>query len=101
MLTQIADDAMQDMAPPGGGEYGRGARRDVRNPALKLPAAAEIQALPREQRRPLGILLRQLAHQARDEAERSLRRNKPWMFVYFRVVSVYAKHIARVIDPRD
>lgn len=55
---------------PGGGEFGRGARREVRNPVLLLPAARSILALPVESRRPLGILLRQIADQANDSPRR-------------------------------
>ena len=86
-------------ALPGGGEFGRGARRDIRNPVLRLPAAQGIIDLPIEQRRPLGILLRELADQANDEAQRSWRRNKGIMAAYWKAVSVYAKHLARVVDP--
>lgn len=86
-------------AMPGGGEFGRGARREVRNPILLLPAAQGILALPVESRRPLGILLRQLADQANDQAQVSWKSNKGIMAAYWKAVSVYAKHLARVIDP--
>jgi hypothetical protein len=85
--------------PPGGGEYGRGARVDVRNPILRLPSMQTILALPVEQRRPLGILLRELADQANAEAERSRKRNKHMMYAYWKVAAVYVKHVARAIDP--
>lgn len=86
-------------ALPGGGEFGRSARREVRNPILLLPAAREILDLPIESRRPLGILLRQLADQASIQAQISWRRNKGIMAAYWKAVSVYAKHLARVVDP--
>jgi len=84
---------------PGGGEFGRGARREVRNPVLLLPAAQGILALPIDSRRPLGILLRQLADQANDQAQTSWKQNKGIMAAYWKAVSVYSKHLARVIDP--
>lgn len=84
---------------PGGGEYGRGARRDVRNPVLALPSAKKILDLPPEVRRPLGILLRELATDAADQAQRAWKSNKGIMAAYWKAVSVYAKHLARVIDP--
>lgn len=84
---------------PGGGEFGRGAKIDVRNPVLKLPAARAILDLPIEQRRPLGLLLRDLAHQADRDAEAAWRKRKGMMAAYWRIVSTYAKHLARVIDP--
>jgi hypothetical protein len=86
-------------AIPGGGEFGRGARLDVRNPVLRLPAAQTILELPAETRRPLGLLLRQLADQANAEAERSRKRNKHMMFAYWKVAAVYIKHVARAVDP--
>jgi hypothetical protein len=90
---------MSDRQLPGGGEFGRGARREVRNPVLRLPSARSILALPIETRRPLGLLLREIAAQAADEAQRSWKSNKGIMAAYWKAVSVYAKHLARVIDP--
>lgn len=90
---------MSDRRLPGGGEFGRGARREVRNPILRLEAARSICALPVETRRPLGILLRQLADQASEQATASWKSNKGIMAAYWKAVSVYAKHLAHVIDP--
>lgn len=84
---------------PGGGEYGRGARREVRNPVLALPSAKKILNLPPEVRQPLGTLLRELADDAAGQAQRSWKSNKGIMAAYWKAVSVYAKHLARVIDP--
>jgi hypothetical protein len=89
------------IALPGGGTFGRSARREVRNPVLALPAARAIQALPLEQRRPLGILLRELAVQAEHQADEAWRRRKGIMAAYWRAAAIYAKHIARVIDPKE
>lgn len=89
------------MPLPGGGAYGRSAKREVKNPALALPSARAIQSLPIEQRRPLGILLRELAFEAREEADRCWHGGKGMMAAYWRVVSVYAKHLACVIEPRS
>jgi hypothetical protein len=86
-------------ALPGGGEFGRGARREVRNPVLLLPAARAILELPIESRRPLGLFLRQLADQANEQAQISWKQNKGIMAAYWKAVSVYSKHLARVIDP--
>lgn len=84
---------------PSGVDFGRSQRREVRNPVLRLPAAQAIVGLPIEQRRPLGILLRELADQANDQAEISWGQKKGIMAAYWKAVSVYAKHLARVIDP--
>ena len=72
-----------------------------RNPVLGLPAAQEILSLSIEIRRPLGLLLRQLAAQARDKANKSWASHKPPMAAYWAAVAVWAKHIARVVDPAE
>jgi hypothetical protein len=86
---------------PGGGAFGRSARREVRNPILALPAARAILALPIEQRRPLGLLLRQLATEADSKADEAWRTRKGIMAAYWRAVCTYAKHVARAVDPAD
>jgi hypothetical protein len=91
---------VQQTSMPGGGAYGRSARREVRNPVLALPSARAIMDLPAEQRRPLGILLRELAFQCDDQANEAWRKRKGIMAAYWRAVSTYAKHLARVIDKR-
>ena len=90
-----------DFFMPGGGAFGRAARREVRNPILALPAARAIATLPIEQRRPLGILLRELAAQADVKADEAWRTRKGIMAAYWRAVCTYAKHLARAIDPAD
>lgn len=87
---------------PGGGTYGRSALAEVRNPVLRLPAARAImEEVPRDTRQLLGTLLRELATEARAEGEHCWRRGKAMMGAYWRVVAVYAKHIAHAIDRRD
>ncbi|MCG5239545.1 hypothetical protein MCW82_07155 [Azospirillum doebereinerae] len=87
--------------PLGGGDSGRSAKVEVRNPVLGLPAARAIQALPMEQRRPLGILLRELSSQCDAQAEASWLARKGIMAAYWRAVATYSKHLARAIDPRS
>lgn len=79
----------------------RSARREVRNPVLRLPSAQKILALPVESRRPLGVLLRELSADANAQAQTSWRQHKGVMAAYWKAVSVYAKHLARVIDPTE
>lgn len=86
---------------PGGGIFGRSARREVRNPILSLPSAKAILDLPPEQRRPLGLLLRELARDADERAEGAWCTRKGIMAAYWRAVSTYAKHLARAVDPAD
>lgn len=69
----------------------------VRNPVLALPALVRVQALPPAARAALAVLLYDLATDARARAEHSWRRHKAPMAVYWKAVSVYARHIARAI----
>lgn len=86
---------------PGGGAYGRSAKPEIRNPVLRLPATqAIIEQVPPETRRLLGTLLRQLADQAAADGEKCWRGGKAMMGAYWRVVAVYARHIAHAIDRR-
>jgi hypothetical protein len=92
-----------DATPPAipcGGAFGRSARREVRNPVLALPAAQRIQELPREHRALLGAMLRDLAIDANAKGQDCWGSGKAMMGAYWRVVAVYAKHLAHVIDPR-
>lgn len=80
----------------------RSLRSDVRNPVLRLPAMQEILARPLDEpisRRELGVIIRQLADQANSEAARSQRKNKHMMVAYWKVASVYTKHVARALNP--
>jgi len=78
----------------------RSTRPEIRNPVLMLPAARGIMALPIEQRRPLALLLRQLAADADQRAHDCWRRRKGFVAAYWRVVCTYCKHIARTLDPK-
>lgn len=75
----------------------RSSRPDVRNPLLALPAATAIAALPSDTQVALRALLLQLAADARQRAETSWRQHKGPMALYWRSVSVYARHTARLL----
>ncbi len=75
---------------------GRSNRQDVRNPLLRLPAAAGIAALPPEAKTALRILLLDLHRDAAARAQHCWRKNKAPMAAYWKAVSVYAKHAARI-----
>lgn len=75
----------------------RSSRRDVRNPVLALPAAERITRLPWKTRAVLAELLVDLADDARERAQECWRRHKAPMAAYWKAVSVYARHIARVL----
>jgi hypothetical protein len=89
-------------AMPGGGEFGRGARVDVRNPIVLLPEAQALAAsMTAEQRRLFGDLMRAMAREADRQAEKAWRKRKGPMAAYWRAGCTYMKHIARAIDPRS
>ncbi|WP_454858773.1 hypothetical protein [Rhizobium binxianense] len=75
----------------------RSSSAEVRNPLLRLPAAARIRSLSPEARQVLADLLRELSLDARQRAETSWRQNKAPMAVYWKAVGVYAAHLHRVI----
>lgn len=75
----------------------RSNRPEVRNPVLALPAFAAVAELPADARQALRSLVLNVRDQARAKGDESLRQNKYMMFAYWRVVGVYAGHIARAI----
>lgn len=82
---------------PGGGAFGRSAKREVRNPVLALPAAHAIISLPSSQRLALASILMDLSADAAQRAQAAWRVHKGIMAAYWKAVSVYAKHIARAV----
>lgn len=75
----------------------RSARREVRNPVLALPAARKLCALDAGPRLLLASLLRELAADARERAEKCWRTHKAPMALYWKCVAVYAGHLARAL----
>ena len=73
---------------------------EVRNPLMELPAFRRLQALDPGSRAALRTLLLDLRDQARSRGNDLWLRNKPWSGVYWRVVSVYAGHTARLLRDR-
>lgn len=75
----------------------RHARAEVRNPVLALPAAARLKNLHPATRDELRALLLDLRRDAQIRAEDCWRRHKAPMATYWKVIAVYAGHIARVL----
>ncbi|MDG5973358.1 hypothetical protein [Sphingomonas paucimobilis] len=69
----------------------------VRNPILALPGTARLLQLDPHTRALLRAVLLDLAADARTRAEESWRRHKAPMAAYWKAVSVYAGHLARVL----
>lgn len=75
----------------------RAARAAVRNPMLVLPGVAALRRLDPDIRAHLRTILVELAGDARARADDSWRRHKAPMAAYWKAVSVYAGHLARVL----
>lgn len=71
--------------------------RSVRNPVVDLLGANDVAGLPPEAKRALRKLLLSVRADARARAEKSWRQHKAPMAAYWKAVSVYAGHIARVV----
>jgi len=69
----------------------------VRNPVLALPSVARLQSLSPVARAELRQLLLELRADAQVRADDCWRRHKAPMAAYWKVVSVYAGHVARVL----
>lgn len=70
---------------------------DVRNPLMALPGAGKLAALPPESRAALRALLMDIRVDARDRAAECWRKHKAPMACYWKAVSVYAGHAARLL----
>lgn len=68
----------------------------VRNPLLALPAAQRIKALPPDAREAVRALMSEIGADARTRAESCWRKHKAPMAAYWKAVSVYARHAARL-----
>jgi hypothetical protein len=68
----------------------------VRNPLLALEAAQRVATLPPEARAALRALLREIAQDARQRAEKCWKTHKAPMAAYWKAVAVYAGHAARI-----
>jgi hypothetical protein len=69
----------------------------VRNPVLQLSSAALLQQLPPEAKAALKAVLMEIRANSQDTAEKCWRKHKAPMAAYWKAVSVYAGHIARVL----
>lgn len=75
----------------------RSIRAEVRNPLLALPAAAQVRALDASTRATLRALVIDMRDDARVRAAECWRRHKAPMACYWKAVSVYCNHLARVL----
>ena len=75
----------------------RSTRLEVRNPVLALPGVKAVLALPPEVRAVLAGLFTDIALDCRARANKAWFSHKAPMAAYWKAVSVYAGHIARVL----
>jgi len=75
----------------------RSLRSDVRNPILKLPAAARLSELSPESRAVLSEIMREVTADARVRAQESWKKNKGPMAAYWKAVGAYSYHIYRAL----
>ena len=76
-------------------------RRQIANPVLGLPAARALSDLDPRARAALAEVLADLGTDAAARAQRSWAQNKGIMAAYWKAVSVYARHIRRVLVAAD
>ena len=75
----------------------RSARAHVRNPLLCLRSVEGFRQLPDTQKRLLRRLLHELSQETRSRAKQCWTKRKAPMACYWYAVSVYARHLARVL----
>ncbi len=75
----------------------RSSRAEVRNPLLRHGAMVRLKGLPDPVRHALRDLMREVAADAKARADLAWRKNKAPMAVYWKAVSVYARHLARAL----
>lgn len=71
----------------------------VLDPMLRLEHSAAVRALPPEAKEALRLVLVDLRTDAREQAENAYQRGKGPMYAYWKAVSVYALHFARLARP--
>lgn len=75
----------------------RSSRAEVRNPLMALPSVSLLDELSDDAREALRAILLNIRDDARVRAETCWRRHKAPMALYWKVVAVYAGHIARLL----
>lgn len=75
----------------------RSNKPEVRNPLLALPSAARASDMPPEARAWLLVFLQDVRRDAQQRATKSWQQHKAPQALYWKVVAVYAGHMARVL----
>lgn len=75
----------------------RSNKPEVRNPLLALPTAARAADMPAAARAWLLVFLQDVRRDAQQRATKSWQSHKAPQALYWKVVAVYAGHMARVL----
>jgi hypothetical protein len=78
-------------------DVSRSLRTDVRNPMLAMPSMQRMLRMGKLERIILADLLKEVAADARQRAEKCWRTHKAPMAAYWKAVAVYAGHTARAL----
>ena len=76
---------------------GRSRSPEVRNPLPALPCAARAGGMPPAAREWLLAFLQDLRRDARKRAAKCLRTHKAPLYLYWKIVGVYAGHLSKVL----
>lgn len=90
-------DLFERAQTPAGTPAERSARPDVRNPLLGLPSAARAAEMPTPAREWLLLFLQDIRRDAQAKATKSWKSHKAPAAMYWKIVAVYAGHIAKVL----
>jgi hypothetical protein len=80
-------------------EVERSSRPEIRNPVLKLASAKALRDLPPEAKEALRLVLVDLRADAQVNADKCWKKHKAPMAAYWKCVSVYVGHTARILRP--
>ncbi len=72
---------------------------EIANPLLRLASAARIQTLPPDARAALRDMLMDLRKESAAKAQSEWKRNKGMTAAYWKAVSIYAWHTAKLCRP--
>lgn len=75
----------------------RSSKPEVRNPLLALPNAARAADMPPAARDWLLVFLQDIRRDALERASKAWKAHKAPVALYWRIVGVYAGHMARVL----
>lgn len=70
---------------------------ETRNPLLKLPSVRKLIEMPEDSKAVMRQLCLELSREANEQAQYCWKKYKAPMAAYWKAVSVWAKHFARLL----